>query len=323
MKITIFIFLLIIMLFGLYGLLLLFGTSASLIIISTLALFCVLFAWVLPRVLKTTTTKVWIVSGLVILFGLLFPTSSLMSGYEAGPFSSLIGTIVFFLPSLALVNSAFLLYSGLADTANHRVKNVSLGLCALLILRTLYNLYVLTLWDNTYDPLGYLWLIVPVFAALISGLMLSMALSDVKKLAGPLYTILATALLISVSALAQHVDFHRETTRRAARIVQTIESYYEREGSYPESLSQLTPWYILSLPKPMIIYGQDWCYQSGSDYYRLGYIDREHWSNPNLIGQLYKSVGDVPDIRGICLKEFTAIQNSHPDYPYTFSTKSE
>ena len=138
-----------------------------------------------------------------------------------------------------------------------RLKFVSLGLCVLLIVKTLNNLYALTLWDNTYDPLGYLWLVIPIFAVLLSGLMLSIDLSGVKKLVGPLYTILATVLLISASAFAQHVDFHQETARRAARIVRAIESYHEREGNYPESLSQLTPWYVISLPEPVIIYGQD------------------------------------------------------------------
>ena len=73
----------------------------------------------------------------------------------------------------------------------------------------------------------------------------------------------------------------------------------------------------------MIIYGQDWCYQGGSNYYRIGYIDREHWSNPNLIGRVYKSVGEVPASQPMCLDEFTAIQISHPDYPYTYWMESQ
>jgi hypothetical protein len=312
-----------ILLLGIFGMLLLLGSSNALFLIAILALFIGLFAWAMPLILKRVNTKVWSITGFIILFGLLFPTSSLMSGNDAGTLSTLAGTTIFFLPSLALVDAAFLLYSGLTDTVSGRLKNVSLGLCFLLIIRTLYNLYVLTLWDNTYDPLGYLWLIVPIYAALLSGLTLSIALSDGKKLAGPLYTILATVLLISVSALAQHIDFRQETTRRAERTVQAIESYHERNGNYPETLSQLTPRYILSLPKPMIIYGQDWCYQSGSDYYRLGYIDRGHWSNPNLIGRVYKSVGEESYTQSICMDAFKSIQNSHPDYPYAYHKESK
>ncbi|HKI54997.1 MAG TPA: hypothetical protein VJ987_12795 [Anaerolineales bacterium] len=302
-----------ILLFGIIGGISLLGSSYIIFLIGILVLFVGLFAWVIPLILKRADPRVWVITGFIILLGLLFPTSLLMSGNDV-PLSTLPGITIFFLPSLALVNAAFLLYSGLTDAANSRLKRVSLGLCVLLIVKTLYNLYMLTLWDNTYDPLGYLWLILPVFAVLLSGLMLSMDFSGRKKFAGPLYTILATVLLISISALAQHVDFHQETERRAERIVQAIESYEAREGDYPESLSQLTPWYILSLPKPMIIYGQDWCYQSGENYYRLGYIDREHWSDPRMIGHIYKSVGEVPDTQPMCMAEFNALQDHQYSY---------
>ena len=211
------------LLFGIIGTISLLGSSGILFLIAILILLVGLFAWVIPLILKRVNAKVWLITGFIILFGLLFPTSSLMSGNDAGFLSTLPSVAIFFLPSLALVNAAFLLYSSVADIANSRLKNVSLGLCALLIVKTLHNLYVLTLWDNTYDPLGYLWLILPVFTVLLSGLMLSIDLSGAKKLVGPLYTILVTALLISVSAFAQHVDFHQETARRAARIVQAVE----------------------------------------------------------------------------------------------------
>ena len=321
---TRFILLTAILMFGMIGVISLLGSSGILLLIAVLVLLVGLFAWIIPAILKRVSPNVWIITGLFILIGLIFPTSSLMSrDYEMGPFSTMTSTIIFLLPILALVNASFLLYSGLTDETNNRPKSVSLGLCVLLIVKTLYNLYMLTLWDNTYDPLGYLWLILPVFAVLLSGLMLSMDLSGGKKLAGPLYTILVTALLISISALAQSVDFHQETEKRAERTVHAIEAYYAREGSYPDGLSQLSPWYAVSIPKPMIIYGQEWCYQGGTDYYRIGYIDREHWSNPNLIGRVYKSVGDASDLPSICLREFTAIKNSHPDYPYAYVMEGE
>jgi hypothetical protein len=119
------------------------------------------------------------------------------------------------------------------------------------------------------------------------------------------------------------VDFRKETAKRVERTVRAIESYYARERSYPETLSQLSPWYVISLPKPMIMHGQDWCYEGGEDFYRLGYIYREHWSNPNLIGRIYKSVGEAPGDANICKEEFAAIQNSQPDYPFSYTMESE
>ena len=73
----------------------------------------------------------------------------------------------------------------------------------------------------------------------------------------------------------------------------------------------------------MIIAGQDWCYESGEDYYRLGYLDRDHWSDPRLIGRIYKIVGEAPDATPMCMQEFTAIQNGEPGYPYTYLMESE
>src|SRR5690606_32411633 len=103
--------------------------------------------------------------------GLLVPTSSLMADRAPGPVSTVIEATLWLLPPLALVNAAILLHSAL-----ERSSAVSLGLGALLLVRTTYNLYDLTRWDNTYDPLGYIWLILPILAILLGGVMLSVAL---------------------------------------------------------------------------------------------------------------------------------------------------
>jgi hypothetical protein len=117
--------------------------------------------------------------------------------------------------------------------------------------------------------------------------------------------------MIAVSARAQRVDFRQLTEERAERVTQAIETYHAREGHYPQDLRQLTPWYVLSLPGPVIIYGQDWCYDGGEDYYRLGYVYREHWSDPRLIGRIYKTK-EAPDLPGICAEEIAALEERYP-----------
>lgn len=315
------------LLLGIIGMLFLRGSSPGFLLIAIPALLVGFFIWVLPTVARRTNTKVWIATGFLILLGLIFPTSLLYADREPGFVSSLIGTILYLLPSFALVNAALLLYTGLSvvtsDTANNRPPALPLILCALLIVKTLHNLYDLTVWDNTDDGLGYIWLYVPVFIVLLSGLTLSIILPGRIKLAGPIYSILIPILLIAVSTLAQRVDFRRETMKQAERAVRAIESYYARNGSYPKTLSQLGPWYSLSHPRPMIIYGQDWCYESGDGSYRLGYIDREHWSDPRLIGRVHKTVGETFDHQPMCMQEFSAIQSRSPDYPYTYWKESE
>lgn len=317
MKIMILILLSATILFGFYGLSLLFGGGFLFFILPALVLLCGLLGWFLPRALKRVNPNVWIISGLILLLGLLVPTSALMADRAPGPVSTTIEAILWLLPPLALINAGILLFSGL-DRANKRSSVRLLALGALLLFRTTFNLYDLTRWDNTYDPLGYIWLILPILAVLLGGVMLSAALQGRWKLAGPAYVVIVSALLIAISASAQRADFRDETARGAERTVRAIEAYYARRGSYPESLSQLVPWYILSLPRPMVIYGQDWCYESGEGYYRLGYLDREHWSDPRLVGQVYKTVGEISAPRPICMDEFTVIQTRHPDYPYSY-----
>jgi hypothetical protein len=72
------------------------------------------------------------------------------------------------------------------------------------------------------------------------------------------------------------------------------------------------------VPNPVIIYGQEWCYDAGQDYYRIGYIYRQHWSDPRLIGKIHKTGGELPELPPMCEVEFVALQQSHPDYPYEY-----
>ena len=113
------------------------------------------------------------------------------------------------------------------------------------------------------------------------------------------------------------------TEKRAASVNQATEAYYTQKGHYPRNLRQLTPWYALSIPVPVIIYGQEWCYDGGEDYFRLGYIDREHWSAPHFIGRIYQTKGEVPYLYGMCEGEAAASQKRHPDFPYKFWVEGE
>jgi len=274
---------------------------------------------------------VWIFAGILMLAGLFLPASALEAIFPH-----------FLILSLALVVAALLLSSGLnlykawrqakvAESGGSqapvkqdgRSAAASLGLSALLLVKALHNLYWLTVWDNTYDPLGYLWLVFPILAALCAGVFLFIALPDRVKPAGYFYSLLVLALLIGVSARAQRVDFRQLTEERAGRVSQAVESYYAQERRYPQDLRPLTPWYALSLPGPVIIYGQAWCYDSGDDYYRLGYVYSEHWSDPRLSGRVYKAKGEVPDLQPLCKEEIAAIQERYPDYPYSYWTGEE
>lgn len=203
-----------------------------------------------------------------------------------------------------------------------RAAAAVLTLGFLLLVRALYNFYWFMVWDSTGDGLGYLWLPIPILAVISSTIMLFMALPEKTKLASLLFLLLIPAM-IAITASTQRVDFHQLTETRAARVNQAIDNYYARNNRYPDNLRALTPWYLLSLPGPVIIYGQEWCYDGSDNYYRLGYIDREHWSAPHFIGRIYQTKGEVPDLYGMCEGEAVALQKRHPDYPYKYWVAGE
>jgi hypothetical protein len=299
---------------------------------------------VLARDVKRVHPFVWLAAGLLILALLFVPTYLLVEYFPYNLprwFKPMATTTLFLAPSLAPIAAALLVYTGMMQFVG-RVSNPttpgaalpsagkaqSAGsgwiaasawvLAAALVARTLYNFYWLIVWDSTYDPSDILWLIVPVYAALFSAVVLIIALPRWSKLAG-LYGLVMPALLIAVMLLAKQVDFRQLTEARAGQVSQAIEAYYAREGHYPQTLRQLIPRDAFSIPSPVIINGQTWCYDSSGGqvsvsaaFYRLGYVDRKHWSDPNLFGQLYKTVGAVLDLPPICAGEISALVLTNP-----------
>lgn len=207
---------------------------------------------------------------------------------------------------------------GLYHTPGPLRALIALFLSLLLLLKALHSLYWLLIWDSTTDSLHVFWLFIPLLATFLVGAFLAIALPGKLKLGGAVYTLLLIALVITVFIASQRVDFRRLTAARAQRTAQALQTYYERHGRYPEMLSQLTPGITLSVYEPVIIYGQPWCYEGGDDYYRLGYVYREHWSDPRLSGRIAHSAGEPPGDSPICAGEIAAFVERYESYPYSY-----
>lgn len=213
----------------------------------------------------------------------------------------------------ALAAAAGLLHSALAQREESRAPAVALGLAGLLLAKVLHTLYWAMVWDTTYDPLGNIWLAFPLLAVLFSSLRLWRSSAGQTAWPGLAYLLLLPALVI-VADRAQRVDFRQVTAARAAQVQRAIEAYWAQAGRFPRELGQLTPGYALTLPGPLIIYGQEWCYQGGDDFYRLGYLDREHWSSPILFGRVLASQGQAPRKADVCQAALEAYRARHPDW---------
>ena len=313
---------------------LLFG-AASLDRLIVLTIIGWLFASIVVLVAKKVSHTVWIIyAGLIILVTLFLPDAMLIeiSAHLPQPFEDpMTFTILLTLP-VALVVAALLLYSGLnfhkkwrntgleEDRVSQaqrkytgRASVVALVLSALVLAKVLYNFYWFMVWDTTGDSLGYLWLPFPILIVLFSSAFLFSLLPGKTKLAGFSYLLLIPVLIL-VATRAQSVDFRQLTEARAERARRAIEAYYAQEDRSPQNLQQLIPWYAISLPGPVIIYGQDWCYQGGKDYYRLGYLDSEHWSSPILFGRVNSAKGHNPLKVDICQPAINTYRVQHPDW---------
>jgi len=273
----------------------------------------------------------WVLAALLVLVLLFLPDTLFLRFFRTQGselFTTQYALMLLLIYAIALVVLALLIHAllqlleawrnrGASQEQHRRAGQAALWvivLSSLLLARTLYDLYGFMVWDSTTDALGYFWMAIVVPVALLSGILLCVILPDRQKLAGFLYSLLVPALLIGVSARAQTVDFRKLTEERAGRISAAIGKYFIQEDRYPQTLQQLTPRYLLSLSRPVIIYGQDWCYQSGETYYRFGYLDREHWSSPILFGRVVSAQGHSPLKVDVCQPAIDAFRAQNPDW---------
>ncbi len=131
--------------------------------------------------------------------------------------------------------------------------------------------------------------------SLVAGVFLALTLRGTRRLVAPLYIILVTGVTTLAFTWGWNISAFDMTERRAMTVNKAIVSYYQENGSYPASLTELSPRYLLFLPPPAVVRLGGWCYQSGQDYYRLGYISGL-FTYFDAIFQVvtYSQVGDLP-----------------------------
>jgi len=268
--------------------------------------------------------------GLVMLpwYALVEP-EKILPAYFSPAAVSFVFTTGILTPFLAVLSATFLFRAGLAflpgkerageknqarSGSSRRTAAILFLLTGLILGKSIYNLYWQAVWDSTTDSLDYFLLIPPAFSLVFSGLFLTAVLPWKAKWAGLGFMILMPLLLFSVFNSGKQVDPRQLTRERADRVAGSLEKYHLKEGVYPEDLSRLTPGYLLSIPDPVIISGQTWCYVGGPDGYQLGAVDRDHWSSPLIFGRLLRSQGNANSTGELCAREIRAIQAHQPQY---------
>lgn len=134
--------------------------------------------------------------------------------------------------------------------------------------------------------------------SLIAGVLLALTLRGWRRLTGPLYVLLVTAVTVVAFVRGWNVSAFQMTERRAALVDGAITAYYDEHSSYPTALADLSPRYLPLLPPPVVVRTGGWCYQSTDSAYRLGYISGVFtYFEQDFKVESYSQLGQLPDDR--------------------------
>jgi hypothetical protein len=175
-----------------------------------------------------------------------------------------------------------------------------LGISAFLLINLFYTVFWVSVWDHTDNGLAGVWMaITGSFLAIAAGGLMLERKTDRLRLLGTVFIIPVSLLLWAAFGLGIRFPYHPISDQRAALIQEAIQRHYEQTGAYPDSLSELVPRQLAWVPRQLILRSEDWCYQGGKDYYRLGAFWRSRFSGL-LEVKVYASAGNPPEAGWVC-----------------------
>jgi MFS family permease len=232
--------------------------------------------------------------------------------------ASIVQVMLFLIPGAAVIVAARLVQAGFGSETQLDWRRLVPAWVAVIIIMFLlsYQVMLASIWDVATDGLSGIFLVgMNSLAGIASGLLLAWKLAGRRKMAAFLFAAIVPVIMIGAERLG---TFDRDgewgtlpiivTESRAEKIDQAIRRFQAEHGSYPQTLQELAPRYLLYIPVPYIIRGQDWCYESGEDYYRFGYVYREMFSLP-AEARVHAMQGEPPDNAWECDQEAIRYQN--------------
>lgn len=190
---------------------------------------------------------------------------------------------------------------------NWRTVVTTMIMVVVLFLLIGYQAMLASLWDVATDGLSwvFLWLTASTIG-IGSAMLMAWSLPHRQLWIPILFALTVPLVLVRAHNLANYERGHTWGTKpvlttesRAEKIEKAIQRYYEDHDQYPQTLSDLTPRYLLYIPNPFIIPGLDWCYEGGIDFYRFGYVHRQSFSSPASV-RIHSSAGEPPDPHWKC-----------------------
>jgi hypothetical protein len=260
-------------------------------------------AWLLLKRLGKWQPVFYVVQILLLLFS-LWATDIQGSLIESPAWlGGITSMLVFLIPGIAIIWLAHILGWVMRDDQAFSRRKVFLGVAVSIPVLLLIVLQVATAsaWDVATDGLGGLvYLELTAFLGIASAILLAWDLPVPRRSPAFVFAIILPVIVMGANTFGTY-GFdgawgnvpRMRTERRAASINRAILRYHERQGMYPAALSDLTPGYLLFVPHPFIIPDQDWCYQGGPGYYRLGYVYRDYFSSLASV-KVYAEAGTPP-----------------------------
>ena len=232
---------------------------------------------------------------------------------------------LFVLPGLVPATAAVLVWTALKPrAAAGRVGLRSLWpaawrllLAAVLLSYLTYTLVWGAIWDQTVD-MGWGGILAQTagFVVVPAGMVMAATSINWRRLAGLAFAVLVPLAISGATAYGGSISHHALTESRAVRIEAAVEHFHGRTGTYPAALNQLVPNELWWIPGPVILGGQGWCYQGGTDFYRLGAVFQEFWGRPLSI-RLYASAGSPPQTPWECDEKLAELKPLYEPQPAT------
>jgi MFS family permease len=264
----------------------------------------------------------WTVAAYIILVLLLL--LALWSTDRARPLfegpawlASFVQIVLFLVPGAAVIVAARLVQAGFGSETRLDWRRLALALVSVIFILLIlgYQVMLASIWDVATDGLSGIFLVgLNSLAGIASALLLVWRLTGQRKTAAILFAVIVPMSMIGAERLG---ILDREgkwgtlpgqvTQSRSEKIDQAIQRFQAENDAYPQTLSELTPGYLLYIPVPYIIPGQDWCYESGEGYYRFGYVYREMFSLPASV-RIHAARGEPPDPAWECDQEAAKYQ---------------
>jgi len=261
---------------------------------------------------------------LLLLLGVWAIDSQSEFLFLPAPLASIASQLVWLVPGLGIILSCRLLGWVLADEQGSFARRLFLAglLIAPVFLLLAWQAATASAWDVATDGLGGIFML--QFAS-IFGVATAIHLSWNLALKRNAF-IFGFAVLILVIIMGANsfgtFGFDGEwgnvprarTARRAEMIDRAILRYYDQHGQYPQALADLTPGYLLYMPVPFILPGEDWCYQGAADYYRLGAFYRDFFGSP-LSLKIYAQAGTPPETGWECGERLAEMKTRYDPPP--------